>query len=190
MFVMGIQIETVIEVSSRGLLTQDCLKMGGWNGPNDPNGIPNELWRTLVAGRGPDGGNTPGWYHRACWECLHLGTSPGDINVASLINNPKTPSLIVEFLKRVQCIVWDKLFVKSQERKLFSLGPRGTRLGDRICVLFGCSVPVLLRPRMDPSGSQIMHYEVVGESYIYGMMNGEAITRILPETRRQEFKLG
>ena len=191
MFVTGIQIGTVNKVSPRippDLLTQECLKMGGWNGPNGPNHeVPEELWRTLVAGRGPDGGNPPGWYDRACWESFHLGTSSGDVNIGSLINNPKTPSLVVEFLKRVQGIVWDKLFVRSDERSLFGLGPRGTQLGDLICILFGCSVPVILRPQMDSSGSDIMHYEIVGESYIYGMMDGEAISKFLPKTHRQEF---
>ena len=194
MFVRGIQIDIVTEVSSRiptGTLTQECLEMGGWNGRNDPDAeVPDELWRTLVAGRGPDGGNPPSWYYRACWKSLHLGTSAGDVIITGLITNPKTPSLVVEFLKRVQGIVWNRLFVRSQERKLFGLGPRGTRLRDRICVLFGCSVPVILRPQIDPSSSEVMHYEVVGESYIYGMMDGEAITKYLPETDVQEFKLG
>ena len=194
MFVKGIQIDTVTTVSSRippGLLTQECLEMGGWNGRNDPkDGVPDELWRTLVAGRGPDGANPPGWYHRACWDCFHLGTSSGDVNIASLIANPRTPSLLVEFLKGVLGIVWDRVFIRSQERRLFGLGPRGTQLGDRICVLFGCSVPVILRPQIDRSGSKIMHYEVVGESYIYGNMDGEAISKFLPETQPQEFQLG
>ena len=194
MFVTGIQIGTVNEVSPRippGLLTQECLRMGGWNGPNGPNDeVPDELWRTLVAGRGPDGGNPPGWYDRACWECFHLGTSSGDVNIGSLINNPKTPSLIVEFLKRVQGIVWDKLFIRSDERSLFGLGPKRTHLGDLICVLFGCSVPVILRPQMNSSGFDIMHYEIVGEAYIHGMMDGEAISKVLPKTQPQEFKLG
>ena len=194
MIVTGIQIAPVTKISSRiasGLLTHECLKMGGWNGPKGPNHeIPDELWRTLVAGRGPHGGNPPGWYDRACWESFHLSDSSGDVNMSSLITSSKTPSLIVEFLKRVQGIVWDKLFVRSDEPSLFGLGPRGTQLGDLICVLFGCSVPVILRPQLDSSGSKIMHYEIVGESYIYGMMDGEAISKILPKTSPQEFKLG
>ena len=193
MVARGIRVDTVTEVSSRippGLLTQECLEMGGWKGPKDRNEIPEELWRTLVAGRGPDGGNPPGWYHRACWECFHRGTASGDVNIASLITNPKTPPLMVKFLKRVQGIVWNKLFVRSQQERLFGLGPRGTQIGDIICVLFGCSVPVILRPQIDPPSSKIMHYEVVGESYIYGMMDGEAISQFPPETSGQEFKLG
>ena len=195
MFVKGIQMDMVTEVTARippGLLTQECLKMGGWNGLDDArqDDIPDELWRTLVADRGPHGGNPPGWYHRACWDCFHLGSSSGDVNMNSLITNPKTPSLMVEFLKRVQGIVWNRLFVRSQKRKLFGLGPKGTRVGDLICILYGCSVPVILRPERDPLGYEIKHYEIVGESYIYGMMDGEAVSKAMPETDTQEFKLG
>ena len=195
MFVKGIKMDTVTEVTARissGLLTQECLKMGGWNGLDDAkqDDIPDELWRTLVADRGPHGGNPPGWYHRACWDCFHLGSSSGDVNVNSLITNPKTPSLMVEFLKRVQSIMWNRLFVRSRERKLFGLGPKGTQVGDLICILYGCSVPVILRPERDPFSHEIKHYEIVGESYIYGMMDGEAISKVKLETDEQEFKLG
>ena len=195
MFVTGIQLDTVTEVTARippGLLTQESLKMGGWNGLDDhkQDEVPEELWRTLVADRAPDGGNPPGWYHRACLDCFRLGSSSGDVNMNSLINNPETASLVVEFLKRVQGIVWNRLFIRSQERKLFGLGPKGTQVGDLICILYGCSVPVILRPQRDPLGDKIEHYEIIGESYIYGMMDGEAFSKAKPETDKQEFKLG
>lgn len=193
MIVTGILLDTVTEVTSRippGLLTKECLKMGGWNGPKDQNEIPDELWRTLVADRAPDGGNPPGWYHRACWECFQRGNSSGDVNMSTLITMGNTPSLMVEFLKRVQGIVWNRLFVRSRKRKLFGLGPQGTQVNDLICILYGCSVPVILRPQQDPESHEIKHYEIVGEAYIYGMMDGEAITEVLPEVEPQEFKLG
>ena len=190
MVVTGIQVDTVTEVTSRippGLLTQECLQMGGCNGFGD---VPEELWRTLVAGRGPDGGNPPGWYHCVCSSCFDLGSSSGDVDMKSLITDPKTPSLMVEFLKRVQGIVWNRLFVRSKERKLFGLGPKGTQKGDLVCILYGCSVPVILRPHMAAYSSKIEYYEIVGESYIYGMMDGEAVSKVEPETGTKEFKLG
>ncbi|KAL8788307.1 MAG: hypothetical protein Q9195_007363 [Heterodermia aff. obscurata] len=195
MFVTGIQLDTVTEVTARippGFLTQESLKMGGWNGPDGPkqDEVPDELWRTLVADRAPDGGNPPGWYHRACLDCFRLGSSSGDVNMNSLITNPETASLIVEFLKRVQGIVWNRLFIRSQEKKLFGLGPKGTQVGDLICILYGCSVPVILRPQRESLSDKIMHYEIVGESYIYGMMDGEAFFKARPEINKQEFKLG
>lgn len=60
-------------------------------------------------------------------------------------------------------------------RKVFStksgrlgLGPSGLKEGDICCVLFGASVPFILRP----IGSV---YKLVGEAYIFGVMKGEAV---------------
>lgn len=44
------------------------------------------------------------------------------------------------------------------------------RKGDLICVLFGCSVPVLLRQADDGHG-----FRLVGECYLDGCMNGSAV---------------
>lgn len=48
------------------------------------------------------------------------------------------------------------------------IGPRTLALGDRICVLLGCAVPLIIRTVGD------LH-QLIGECYIHGMMNGEAI---------------
>ncbi|RAH52211.1 HET-domain-containing protein [Aspergillus piperis CBS 112811] len=48
------------------------------------------------------------------------------------------------------------------------LVPPKTQEGDLVCVLFGCSVPVILR-------KQGSHYILIGESYVHGIMDGEAI---------------
>lgn len=60
------------------------------------------------------------------------------------------------------------------------LGPSTTRVGDTIAVLYGCRVPFVLRPvathqtQDDPS---MRVYQVVGHSYVQGIMNGEALQR-------------
>ncbi|TPX08072.1 uncharacterized protein E0L32_010272 [Thyridium curvatum] len=43
-----------------------------------------------------------------------------------------------------------------------------TRKGDLLCIIFGCSVPLVIRP-------WIGGYEVVGEAYVDGFMDGEAL---------------
>ena len=53
-------------------------------------------------------------------------------------------------------------------------GPENTQAGDIICVLFGCSVPVLLRPHW-------RRWEFVGEYYGRGLMDGEVIDGSKPE---------
>jgi len=45
-----------------------------------------------------------------------------------------------------------------------------TRRGDLVCIVPGCSVPLVLRP--SSSGDR---YQVVGEAYVEGFMDGEAL---------------
>jgi hypothetical protein len=55
----------------------------------------------------------------------------------------------------------------------FGIGPRTLVPGDRIAVLLGCTLPLLLR-QTERSG----HYRLVGECYSHGYMNGEAVEGI------------
>lgn len=61
------------------------------------------------------------------------------------------------------------------------VAPRQAKKGDAICVLFGCNVPVILRPYPqegdDNTGSAKLAgmYEFIGECYVDGFMNGEAL---------------
>ena len=48
--------------------------------------------------------------------------------------------------------------------------PHGVQSNDLICVLFGCSVPVVLRKR-----SHEESYVFLGECYLHGFMDAEAI---------------
>ncbi|KAI1764554.1 hypothetical protein GGR53DRAFT_493438 [Hypoxylon sp. FL1150] len=46
---------------------------------------------------------------------------------------------------------------------------RSAKAGDQVFILKGCNVPLILRPRDDNT------YHMVGEGYISGLMNGEAV---------------
>jgi hypothetical protein len=48
--------------------------------------------------------------------------------------------------------------------------PVETMVSDLVCVLFGCSVPVILRPIADAD-----EFRFIGECYVNGLMDGEAI---------------
>lgn len=58
------------------------------------------------------------------------------------------------------------------------MAPHDTRKRDKVCLLLGCGVPVVLRER--PKGG----YELVGEAYVHGIMKGEALT--LANSKRLE----
>lgn len=52
-----------------------------------------------------------------------------------------------------------------------ALLPEQARAGDEICLLFGCPVPVVLRPLSSEKGE----FNFVGECYVEGMMFGEGL---------------
>ncbi|KAG8530604.1 uncharacterized protein KY384_004642 [Bacidia gigantensis] len=58
----------------------------------------------------------------------------------------------------------------------FGVVPKAARVGDTIAILMGGDVPILLRP--DPSDHK---YEFVGECYMHGFMDGQALV----EARRK-----
>lgn len=62
------------------------------------------------------------------------------------------------------------------ETKRTGLAPRFIMEGDIICVLLGCSVPVILRPATNPINAGL--YDIIGDSYIHGIMDGEAMARL------------
>jgi len=53
----------------------------------------------------------------------------------------------------------------------YGVGPEETSAGDQVCVLFGTIAPFVFRPM----GRQLA---LVGESYLHGFMNGEAIVEM------------
>ncbi|OJI85742.1 hypothetical protein ASPTUDRAFT_118842 [Aspergillus tubingensis CBS 134.48] len=65
-----------------------------------------------------------------------------------------------------QAISYRRLMISS--KRYIGLVPAKAQEGDLICVLFGCSVPVILRKQGD-------NYTFIGESYVHGIMDGEAI---------------
>ncbi|MCJ1474211.1 hypothetical protein MMC13_002869 [Lambiella insularis] len=168
------------------IIPEEGLMLGGWSESvdEDTDKLPDHLWRTLVADRGPDGGNPPLWYRRAMLYCLANRDGIDDVHTNRLIDQQKS-SAMVEFLQRVSNVIWNKrLFLaKGNFKHRFGLAPTDARPDDLICVLLGCSVPVVLRQHGE--GSE-RYYEFVGEAYVYGMMDGEAVAGLTEEEIRTE----
>jgi hypothetical protein len=60
--------------------------------------------------------------------------------------------------------------------KRIGLAPKYVEEGDIVCVLLGCSVPVILRPANDPVNAGLYHF--IGESHIHSIMDGEVMARL------------
>ena len=55
------------------------------------------------------------------------------------------------------------------EKGYFGLALSTTKQGDLVCVIRGCNVPFVLRE------TQKGTFELIGEVYVHGIMNGEAV---------------
>jgi hypothetical protein len=183
--VKGFKLDTIKNISGRvldGIIPVEAFEYGGWpKVPEDgkfPHEVPDRLWRTLVADRGPDGTNAPPWYRRACLECLTHVDSNGDLNSNKFKDVEDTPATMKLFLKRVRDVVWNrKFFLTAGKRQgqLYGTGPPKASNNDLICILFGCSVPVVLRKVADDK------YHFIGECYVHGVMDGESLHVKMPE---------
>ena len=184
--VMGVELGRIKKRSNRitlGIVPAEWLEVTGWQRKN-PGRVPDMLWRTLVAARGPDGHFPPRWYRRACSHCL----SDKDVMTPNAdLNTQKTPSsdIMAQFLSRAKSVVYSRQFFVggSPKEPLFGLAPPGAVKGDLICVLAGCTVPVILRKRKGPDGC--CHFEFIGEAYVHGKMDGEAMMEFQSRDREK-----
>jgi hypothetical protein len=164
-----------------GIITQECLKRLGWSfdrGNGTVSEVPDRLWRTLVADRDENGKNAPLLYQFACREAIEQS---GDcINIDGLLNRKNTVGgfdNMQQYLNRVKSVNYGRLFIEVQSShgydQFVGLGPWHMEVGDIAVILFGCSVPVVLRPR--ETADCTTEYEFIGEAYVYGNMDGEVL---------------
>ncbi|RYO95986.1 hypothetical protein DL765_011724 [Monosporascus sp. GIB2] len=173
-------IEKLYPRAADGIILMEWIRAFGWR---QERIVPDHLWRTLVADRGPGGTPAPAWYHRACHYWLNY--AGGDDITYQMLKAGKHSSMAVQYLMRVRSVIWSRrLFTIKywNGRTLYGLAPRETDEGDFVCILDGCSVPVMLRDNRD-------HWTLVGECFVYGIMDGEAIDARNGTAKVQEFLL-
>ncbi|RSM00882.1 hypothetical protein CEP52_008848 [Fusarium oligoseptatum] len=147
-----------------GIIPSTWLDLVDWPGP--PNPVPDRLWRTLVADRGQDGKSyPPAYFPLACKWMFEQRSRRGGINTRELLTSGRCPSIASEFLRRVQGVIWGRQMMLTEGRrgssKFLGLVPAEAREGDLICILYGCSVPLVLRRLRSPSkhGSMSSSYQ-------------------------------
>lgn len=177
----GVVLGQIESIATPGfnVISDQCLRLLGWEGTLD-DGVPDTLWRTLVANRTHDRKSAPAWYRRACALALTQLDEDGNLDLSRLSARGAQPQTLVRYLDRVQRVI--------QGRSIFSCGqaehgdeelvgfvstrsssPGNIRVGDYICVLFGCSLPVVLRGSLENSNI----VRLFGEAYVHGHMEGE-----------------
>jgi hypothetical protein len=125
--------------SQAGNIPPEWPKLANWTDVVDEP--PAEFWRTLVADRGPNGGTTQSFYPRACQEAW---TKAAGVLITEHIIEDGRSTVIAEFMRRVQAVIWNRSLIRTSRGQL-GLVHKNAKVGDSICILYGCSVPVVLR---------------------------------------------
>ncbi|KAN0068896.1 Heterokaryon incompatibility protein (HET) domain containing protein [Elaphomyces granulatus] len=195
----GFKLASIGRLSPRntaGLVLRESLEMGGWTGiVNNNSSVPDKIWRTLIADRDFDGQVPPTWYQRVCLRCLDIANAfnNGDLNIGQLLKEHS--EILHPYLKRVRNVTWNRKFfiatidsaMPEDPSELFGLCPPTTKENDLIFVLYGCSVPVILREISKEGDDRGPYYQLIGEAYVHGKMDGEAMD--LENGRANELKL-
>lgn len=190
--IKGVQLGVIeeCELVINSIISRQALKVCGWSKEEGCEDL-DRLWRILVADRGPDGSKAPGWYRRACASCLYWYENQAEdsFNTNFLKDLEGTPEVEVAFLNRVQRVVWNRRIIRAKasgepNKWLYGLAPQKSRVGDIICIFYGCSVPVVIRPI---EGTK--EFKFLGESYVHEMMDGEAVENMNFKNREEWFKL-
>ncbi|KAF7558406.1 hypothetical protein G7046_g5753 [Stylonectria norvegica] len=125
------------------------MQLGGWDNAGDPQrdkGPPDEFWRTLVADRGVNARNPPSFYERACKESAAKGgLAGGTISTSDFIYNERN-SIVVQFCRRVQEVIWNKRLIVTRDGYL-GIASERVHKDDLVVILYGASVPVILRKK-------------------------------------------
>ena len=90
--------------------------------------------------------------------------------VPKSLNDPGAPSPAL-FQKSLVASIIQSTCARTlvlTKKGYLGLGPTNARKGDFVCILYGCSVPVIIR-------KYGQGHRYVGESYIHGLMHGAAV---------------
>lgn len=199
------QIADIGDTANNAIIPEDWRALIGWTqADKDP---PDNFWRTLVADKGLNNQPPPARFKLACKWAFDLG-GKHNVDLTDVRNDGDGEPPLKEFLDCAIATVWNRrLFVteefasvdgRSPPSHFVGLGPKNARIGDVVCVLWGCAVPVLLRPAklnksvpvvsapsitrtgtnanlapINTGGPVQEHFTFIGECYVDGMMNGE-----------------
>lgn len=144
------------------------------------SGLFDAFWQTLVAGK-DDSGKMKAPSDFAAIFALLIDSATGTSPSMPDQPNPKR-KLTIENLKyrrpsrtfrqmqiAYEAAVKERRFGTTSQRYM-ALFPRGTKEGDEICIFSGGHVPFVVRQQATSS-----LYQLVGECYVHGIMNGEAM---------------
>lgn len=185
--VKGIRIGVITDLSTRivdGLISRDALEMAGMpftGGCESLRNIApqklNSLWKTLVADRDADGNPAPTRFGLALKHLFKRILQSRSLDIEEILEDEQDAN-VRAFLEKVRATTnGQRLFtstVNDLDEILLGHVPRGARLGDTIAILFGTSIPFVLRE--SKLGKDYL--QLIGPAYVDGIMDGEIFSKL------------
>ena len=150
--------------ATAGIIPSQWLEVGAWK--NNSDYPPDQFWRTLVGNRDTHGQRPPAHWMRACRDAFSRRPTGGALDTKELLMYD-CPTATRSFVERVLRMVWERRLVLLTEPPYSSTGagpkqplgltPVKCKKGDLVCILFGCSVPVLLRKLINGKAVRTPH---------------------------------
>jgi hypothetical protein len=102
------------------------------------------------------------------------------INIEELLDTDLN-NYVRTFLEIVKGVIWNrrtfqtypKMETNGSKRPFVGLIPQAAKVGDKVCIVYGCSVPVVLQKTGRPNGTHC--WQLIGDAYVNGIMDGELI---------------
>jgi len=135
-------------------LPEDTSQQGFWNRP-----AAEDFWRTLVGDRGISASNPPRCIGRIL-SCHYTGEIDLDLK-QTIFYSKHQPA--ASFSRHIHAIIWNRRLMRVSKTKSYrakskdaptaieydgsniGLAPDDAQPEDLVCILYGCSVPVILR---------------------------------------------
>lgn len=134
----------------------------------------NAFWRTLICNRAePPYQIEESWY-RSMFDVARGAVALPTSNLANsaLSDEDKLQIYVAPLVASLDNRMSGRCFFGSgDDVGKMGIGPAHMKIGDQICLLMGCDIPIILRSEGD-------HFLLVGEAYVHGFMQGEADTAI------------
>lgn len=191
LFVKGINFGTISRVSVRmanAIIPVESLEILGIHNKNTVTHSDN--WRILCADRDNDGNKSVPWEQSTDkvpnYQMPESDPSRASIDVEELLQEDDISADAREYFDVMRNVVWNRRAFEGFHRltakdakAIIGLAPPGARERDSICILYGCSTPLILR-ELYVHGEADCSWRLIGEAYVHDFMDGEAIKSLSP----------
>lgn len=187
------EVSRVSSIVSGKEIPTDALEILGWHGKVETC-FDDVFWRTLVANRNASGKTAPAWYRRTCASAFSTpGLLKPQLDLTEHGGQKIQSRMVREYLQRVAQATEGRRSFECDNNEISGkaspgIGPSEVVAGHSVAILFGCSVPVVLKPVKSLKDTS-RDFRIIGPCYLHGYMEGEVFAGLTHGAIRRRSRL-